>query len=467
MSPVKVGIVGAGFTGTALAALLQRLTPFPIHVTLFDSSGQWGAGPAYSTPFSYHLLNVRAKEMSVFEDDPLHFVRWLKAHPQLMTPTDEALPIELQFLPRALYRTYLQSLLQTLALEQDDRDVVDLIPAEAGVTVVLADGKTCVMDKVILAMGAPSPAEFAFPVHHSIQEIAYPWDYEAQANVQEDAAVLIVGTGLSMVDVVLTLHQRGHRGKIYAVSRRGLLPLPHLFQPPATTLPDLPASITQAATLRSVMRQLHAYCDALVAQGKHWQPAIDMFRLHIPAIWQRLTLREQKQFIRRALPYWNIHRHRVPVSVSTLLHDMIEAQQLQIIRGQVVATGGGVSYIKVHPSQQTSVLPTHSLINCMGPNNCINNDQKPLIQSLLKRNIAALDPLQLGLVVDSFGALINSAGQRSAQCYAVGALTRGATWELTAVPQIRQQVFQVVQHLLCHLAQGKGKHGVNCHPTSF
>jgi uncharacterized NAD(P)/FAD-binding protein YdhS len=385
----------------------------------------------------------------------------------MMTSTDEALPIELQFFPRAVYRAYLQSLLHTLALERDDRDVVDLIPAEAGVTVVLADGKTCVMDKVILAIGAPSPAEFVFPIHHSIQEIAYPWDYEAQANVQEDATVLIVGTGLSMVDVVLTLHQRGHRGKIYAVSRRGLLPLPHLFQPPATTLRDLPTSIIQSTTLRSVMRQLRAHCDALVAQGKPWQPAIDMFRLHIPAIWQRLTLREQKQFIRLVLPYWNVHRHRVPVSVSTLLHNMIEAQQLQIIRGQVVATGEGVSYIKLRSSQQTIALPTDSLINCMGPNNCINNNQKPLIQSLLKRNIAALDPLQLGLTVDAFGALINADGQKSTQCYAVGAATRGATWELTAVPQIRQQVFQVVQHLLCHLAQGKGKHGVHCHPASF
>jgi uncharacterized NAD(P)/FAD-binding protein YdhS len=231
----RIGIIGAGYSGTALAATLHRLANKPLEIILIDKTGQFGLGYAYSTPFTYHLLNVRAHDMSAFENDPPHFVNWLHANPAFNQYLSSSQPIAEQFVPRFLYAKYLQDLL--LQIQEDTSghvslkllsgEVTDILTNDDHVQLMLQKGESITVDKVILALGNGSPTPFPFPVAADIQCINNPWHYKAVNNIPSHEPVMIVGTGLSMIDAVLTLHHQNHQGPIYTLSRHGLLPLPH------------------------------------------------------------------------------------------------------------------------------------------------------------------------------------------------------------------------------------------------
>ena len=238
-SPLKIGIIGAGFSGTSLAACLSRLqlqshqSQLPsLEVMLFDKTGYFGVGDAYRTPFPFHLLNVRAKDMSAFEDEPTHFLNWLQLNAARYLPAASAassISAE-QFVPRLLYRHYLQDVLAALSSQTANKMTLRLLPYEvneireekaSGLTIYSRVGEMLV-DKAVLALGNHPPMPFPFPVDHKAARIDNPWDYAAVAAIPAASNVLIVGSGLSMIDAVLTLHHQQHRGNIYVVSRHGL-----------------------------------------------------------------------------------------------------------------------------------------------------------------------------------------------------------------------------------------------------
>ncbi len=453
MHKLTIGIVGAGFSGTAMALTLHRLAQGrPLNIYLCERSGQFGSGYAYDTPFSFHLLNVRAKDMSAFEEEPNHFVAWLQAHPELCLRYGVQGDVREQFVPRLLYRHYLQAQLQELSqanattqLHFISAEVIDITPGEHQVTLHCADHSQMNVDKVVLATGNPSPAAFPFPIDPAQQVIANPWHYAAPTQIPADDPVLIVGTGLSMIDAVLTLHHQQHRGPIYAVSRHGLRPLPHSER-------QEPFNIDAQQLPRS-MRALSAAVRDLCAQHMHaggdWRTVIQALRKHVPMLWQQATPSERKRFLRHLMPYWNIHRHRVHTTLAALLDNLTQRGQLHVFAGRVLAVKDAFAHLALRHSGESMSLPVKWLINCMGP--ALNITQcSTLIKHLCARGLARVDPLKLGIDVCATGALKDAGGNISTIFYTLGPPSKAYAWESAAVPEIRQQCLQVSRALLSH-----------------
>ena len=79
------------------------------------------------------------------------------------------------------------------------------------------------------------------------------------------------------------------------------------------------------------------------------------------------------------------------------------------------------------------------VINCTGPLGVIQHSAEPVIRNLLAQGYGRPDPIGLGLEVDQGGQLIGGEGAPTLDLYAIGPLTRGAFWEMTAVPDLRGQ----------------------------
>lgn len=444
---LKIGIIGAGFSGVALAGALDRLADRPLALYLFEKTARFAAGDAYGTPFPFHLLNVRAHDMSAFQDVPDDFVNWLKNNQNYDQYLDHGVSIAEQFAPRCLYGQYLQDILGRIqthkkhSLTLVPQEVVGIQASHENALLTLANHQSISVDKVVLAMGNNPPTDFPFPVS-GVKTIANSWQYQALAEIPSSAPVLIVGTGLSMIDAVLTLYHHQHQGAIFALSRHGLLPLPHS---------DIKAPFQFENAFPVPLRQRTKYFRAMgkhqMAQGRQWQSMMNALRFQMPALWKSSQLQEKKRFVRHLLPYWNIHRHRVHAKLADLLLNLMNQQQLQILSGRILSVVDGKANIRLRHSSDTVQIKVEYLVNCMGPGIGLSK-QQPLVQALIDSQLAMFDELQMGFAIGAQGAIKNPIGHLSETIFALGSLRKGTVWECTAVPEIRQQCFELAQHLL-------------------
>lgn len=453
-SPVTIGIIGAGFSGVALAAALHHASQTPLHLMLIDKTGEFGAGDAYRTPFPFHLLNASVKDMSVYEHDAQHFARWLSATPEAQPYIDPAVPLIHQYMPRFLYREYLAAVLATI--EQDTNSPITVTRHQAEVHDVMPVDEyyhlitgvdDIIVDKVVFCLGNAPVSRLPFPMAPSAACIQNPWEYRAMLDIPKNANVAIVGSGLSMIDAVLTLHHHDHIGKITVISRHGLLPLPH------AKTGSLPALDWQAspASLRSLMRQIRDASLKISAQGGDWRALMNVMRHQLPELWQAASISCKQQFIRHVLPYWNIHRHRVHQSLHDLLQQLKGESRLEVVSGRVSGAERGKITVQTRFTQETRSYQADWIVNCMGSSLYWKPNLFPLLDKLMERGDAGLDELGLGLAVSSNYALLNQAGESSSACYALGPLVKGVAWETVAAPEIRKQCLRLVDDLLTQL----------------
>jgi uncharacterized NAD(P)/FAD-binding protein YdhS len=440
----RIGIIGAGFSGAALVATLHKLANQPMEIFLIDKTGQFGTGAAYSTPYHYHLLNVRAKEMSAFEEEPDHFVKWLHAAGHDKT-------INEQFVPRVLYGNYLKDLLKAIQSDHTKKttlhlrqaNVVDIKQEDDKAQLIFSDASHVIVDKVVLALGNGAPSAFPFPVSDDTACIMNPWQYAELKKINPHDPVLIVGTGLSMIDAVLTLHEQKHQGAIYAVSRHGLLPLPH-----SNTDQLIPVDENKLLQpLRQLAMHLRKTIQSHVKTGGDWRSIVRALRRYVPEMWASSTLADKKRFLRHVMPYWNIHRHRVHPQLNQLLDTLSARGQLQVLSGHVQSVQDGVAYIRLRQNEAATPFNIKYLINCMGPGLKMSAHE-PLAGALVERGLATLDPLQLGFNVTTTCNIQEPSGNASSLLYSLGPPTKGIFWESTAVPDIRQQTLRLAKTLL-------------------
>jgi uncharacterized NAD(P)/FAD-binding protein YdhS len=437
----SIAIVGAGFSGTLLALHLLRRCPPATQVYLIERYAQFGRGPAYATGNPSHLLNVPAGRMSAFHDRPNDFVDWLRDQPRL---PDGIEPHERGFAPRQSFGAYVRHLLnQELkrpqssgGLELVRGDVVGMEPSGNGFVLKVGRGKSVAADLVVLATGnfppeAPPIADQTFyngPLYRPD-----PWDGEAFAGLDPIESVLMIGTGLTMVDAVISLLDRGHKGTVHAVSRRGLLPLRHEMDAPGATPAPGRALPTE---INALMRFLRDEGDRAVADGLTWQPVVDQLRPFTHDVWSEMPLKDRARFLRHLRPWWDIHRHRLAPAVARRIDDAIASGQLRIDAGRFrKLEGEGNRAIVTYRSRKARgmvTLDVARVVNCSGPGCDYDRIAHPLIKSLLAEGLVRPDPLRLGLDVTGNCALKDRSGAISRRLFAVGPVTKGAFWEITA-----------------------------------
>lgn len=440
-SGMTIGIVGAGFGGVSLVAALAAATTLSVHVVLIEKTGEFGAGDAYGTPYPFHLLNARAMDMSVYEHDPEHFVQWL-SHSDLAAPyLAKDQPLALQYLPRFIYRHYLQSVLAHLEQQSPSpltitRMTADIIRSESvghQTELMARGGERVLVDKVVFCLGNPPVPPFPFAVPQDMQVIESPWEYTRMAAIHKEANVAIVGSGLSMIDAVLSLHHAGHQGKITAVSRHGLLPLPHSAE--NVTLDWQP----KATTLRALVKAVREKAAAVVREGGDWRSLMSTLRHAMPTWWASASVSTREQWLRHVLPYWNIHRHRVHDALHHLLETLAKQGQWQLLSGRVIKLENKSLWVQARGTHERQCIQAEWVVNCMGSGLRWKKGVFSVLDHLLETGCATLDSQSLGLAITPDHALIQKNGEASDTYYALGPLVKGMTWESIAAPEIRKQ----------------------------
>ncbi|WP_309644476.1 FAD/NAD(P)-binding protein [Phenylobacterium sp.] len=433
-----VAVIGAGFSGL-LTALHLTADPDGPTVRLIERSGAFGRGAAYTTGNPDHLLNVRVANMSAYPDDPEHFTRWLAGH--------DGWSAHGGFVTRGVYGDYLQDLLKIavessaagrLLLEGDE--VVDVARAGAGWKVTLGVGREIEAAAVVLALGVlrPAPPTAAGPeLLASPRYLPDPWSSKAVLDNDIDE-VLLMGTGLTMIDAAVTLWRPGRR--FWAISRRGLTPRSHA---PVGPRPQIE---TPRGSPIEILRDLRA-----ASHDGRWRGAIDDLRPHVRAIWQGWSARQRASFLRHLRPWWDVHRHRLAPSVARRVALLMRGRELVVRAGEVTSMTLGRDGVEVmwrpRGGKLSRRLSVGTVVNCAGLLGDLDRATEPLLRQLLSRGLIRPDPSRLGAEVDPGSRLIGTGGAQPG-LYAVGPLTRGAFWEITSVPDIRTQSSDVAQTIL-------------------
>jgi uncharacterized NAD(P)/FAD-binding protein YdhS len=437
-----VAVIGAGFSGVLTAVHLLRAPDGP-RVLLIERGPRFGRGAAYSSGNANHLLNVRGANMSALPDAPGHFLDWLGV--------DQA-EGERVFVTRDRYGAYLQSLLREaagaaagrLALEHDD--AVDVARTAGGWSVGMAMGRRIPVDAVVLAIGnlaPPAPEGVAEEVLASDRWVGDPWAW-IEANTAAPGDVLLIGSGLTAVDVALSISEGAPDAGILALSRHGLSPRAHAPRHAPAVWSEPPSG-----SAREVWRQIRR------AARDDWRAAIDGLRPHVQAIWRSWTVAERKRFLRHARPWWEISRHRLAPDVAAQLERLTAVGRFEVTGGRLLSvtlTPGGVEAVwKPRGGSEIQRRGFAMAINCAGPLSDVALAPDPLIGGLIRSGLARPDACRLGLDVDHLSRLIGAAGSVEG-LFAVGPLTRGQVYEMTSVPDIRIQAADVARALLGELA---------------
>ncbi|MFG2786052.1 FAD/NAD(P)-binding protein [Streptomyces sp. NPDC048419] len=447
--PHTVAVVGAGAAGTLTAIQLcetatRRRTP--LDLLLVDPCPEAGRGTAYGTRDPRHRLNVPAGGMSGYPDDPGHFTRWLCRHGEPSVGGAD-------FATRYRYGAYLaDTLAQAIVRAQGTVSVrrlrtrAERCTDDSGgrVDLHLADGSRLTADSAVLATGPAAPtAGWAPPaLRGSARFVAAPWSTGALDGPGSGTAdVLLVGTGLTAVDLALTLDRPGRT--VHALSRSGLLPQPHALTPagpmPAPDgLDDTSLSRLRRAVYRHISRSVRTHGD--------WRPALDSLRPHTARLWHSLTPTERAEFVAREGALWNTHRHRMPPATAESLSRARTARRLAVHTGAVTDAVEHEGRLAITLSDGRT-LHVGWVIDCTGPGRRFDD---PLWRSLFASGAAVTGPLGMGVATRD-GRLLDAEGRADRALFTLGAPRRGELWETTAIPEIRVQAAELAEQLLAPL----------------
>src|ERR1700728_763053 len=444
----SVVIVGGGFSGAMLAVQLLRRSP-GLSIAVVDKGPVPGRGVAYSTKYDCHLLNVPAGNMSAFPEEPNHLLRWAQVNYKGSVQTTS-------FLPRPLYGRYVGSVLEE-AIVLSGADNCQWIQGEVSsiardrhrIRVELEDKSALSTETLVLAVGNFPPANLNIPgiSTQSKRHFRSLWASAALEDIPRDGSVLLIGSGLTSVDVTVALKSEAFTGDVHILSRRGLMPRTHCQTRRWPQFWNRQCPRTIRGLLRLVREQVQVASDA----GVDWRAVIDALRPATQDIWQSLPLDERKRFLRHVRPYWEVHRHRIAPEVGDTIARFIHDVQVSLHAGRVTDYREDHDHVEVslrdRNTRSPRLLRVDRVINCTGPETDCRRIDGPLIKSLLAQGFARPDPLFLGLDVNSDGALIDCSGVPSQSLYAIGPARKGSLWETIAVPEIRAQASELAEHL--------------------
>jgi uncharacterized NAD(P)/FAD-binding protein YdhS len=448
-------IVGAGFSGTVLAANLLRRPPAQgVELVLIERSGVIGRGVAYAARDYPYLLNVPAARLSADSADPLQFLRYARTRLPNVDGED--------FLPRALYGDYLQDLLlkaeaaapTNVRLVRVFGEVIGIQRGVGGAPAVQLSTQAPIgADIVVLALGdppAPLPPWAGELRNHS----AFRQDpRDLPQTLTADHSVLIVGNGLTMADAASALSRHADRvPTLHTLSRRGLIPKTQTAFLPQALRGSGEALLAHTHSLSRLLRACRDLAGEVERLGGNWREAVAFIRNLAPVLWRQLPEAERRRFERHLHVHWDIHRHRLPPQLMARIETLRRSGKLQVNAGRIQQVIAREHQLQVswHPrgSHVTSTLTVDLVVNALGPNYAIERSTDPLLVSLRKAGLVSSDALNLGIRTGSFGACLDAQGRASQHLYYLGPMLRADHLDATAAVELRDHAEQLTHHLV-------------------
>jgi uncharacterized NAD(P)/FAD-binding protein YdhS len=442
---MDVCVIGAGFSGVMVGAGLVR-AGFGGRIALIERAERPGLGVAYNPPSERLLLNVPARNMGGWADDPVDFHKWLGSRGRVVDPG--------AFVSRQWYGEYLRDRLAEAQERSSGR--LSVIAGEAvraerrgnRWSVGLDDGSTLIAERLVLALGnlRPGPPPGLDASVAGPWWCPDPWTAYAHRPCRDGERVLVIGTGLTMVDVCISLTSNGARPRLTVLSRNGLLPCVHAT-PGLKAVVATPPAV--GSTLKEILRHVRAEARRLMREGGDWRAAVDCLRPITPALWRGLSHEDRKRFVRRLRTHWDVHRHRVPAEVVARIVELQQRRSLRIVTGRVRSFTGRGESVEVEWMPRGSRAPETGVfdrvINCTGARTSV--DASPLLSFMSVRGHVQSEEIGLGLLTDDEGRAIGRDGRADNTLWVLGPLRRGTLWESAAVPELRVQAADVVRHI--------------------
>lgn len=485
--PARLAVVGGGFAGVSAAVQAVRRASAPLDITLFEPAAEVGRGLAYGASDPDHRLNAHVAFHPADPADIHQILRWIRDD-RLTARDPESVSVHGVFPRRSDYARYLgDSLRQHAAsnpsgssIAHDRRRVADLRVAASGgdapVTVVTDDGGRHPVDAAIVAIGNPpprTPAALADLAGHPAV-VVDPFAAGALRRVPLDRPVLVMGTGLTAADALASLLRRGHRGPLLAFSRRGLRPREHRLPDPSVVIDELPADwiVTRMngpipafaeppagrpPTVRHLVRALRARIRQTAAEGQPWQAAFDELRDAVWRLWPRLSDREQRRFIDRLRPWYDVNRFRVPPQTHAMIEAALGDGRLHFARHGLVAlepaSDGGLHAV-LDGRDGRRQMHVGALVNCTG----LDLGGRPAPDSLPGRWLDAgrlrPHPCGFGFETDAQCRPLAADGSPCERVRWVGPSTAGTFGDPLGAVFIAMQIHRMLPDLLRTLQPG-------------
>jgi uncharacterized NAD(P)/FAD-binding protein YdhS len=436
----SVVIIGGGLSGVAVATHLLRRADRDLRILLIERGPWLGRGVAYGVDSHVFRLNVPASKMSLDPEAPGDFVEWAGS---------EAAPSA--FLPRTRFGAYVverfgQALRKSSGKLRVIRGEAACIERDA---VVMTDGQRLPAEVVVLATGlAPRLAPSALPEDARIFDA---WDECALATLPRSGKLLILGAGLTAVDVIAFLESHGFSGKATVLSRRGLLPRPHL----SPLCPGAPLRDELLSDLPKDLRALLAWGRSVVSEtverGEPWQHGIDAMRPHITKLWRNLPPKDRARFVRSVRPYWEVLRHRAPADAHALIETWRARGLLEIVAGSIARCEprrAGLEVLVRQAGGGSRRERYDAIVRCIGPALERSEAEAPLVRDLIACGRATVDPAGLGIATDDEGHVVGSGDRADPSLFAIGALRRASGWETTSVPDISVHALAIAKSIM-------------------
>jgi uncharacterized NAD(P)/FAD-binding protein YdhS len=445
----RVAIIGGGASGVLTAInLLARSADPGLRIEIHEATGIVGRGIAYGTNDARHLLNVRSRHMSAFPDIPSDLIEWARRTGRSHDPQ--------AFLPRLDFAAYLQDRLAQVA---DHRLTIcagrvdDVVPV-GGHYEVRTHDVAVTADSVVLAYGNQRPRPLVVDgdeLPPAPWHLSDPWDLGALRVLPDDATVVVVGTGLTAVDTVITLLEEGPRRRVLMVSRHGRLPHAHVAQLSTAWVQPVPAGPLTADLLAEHVRE---QVRAAAAQGVGWRAVVDGLRAATTPLWKRLPLADRRRFLEVHAREWEVRRHRMAPDVAARVRSYQDDGRLSVLAGGLVSVADRGGGCLVGVAGVAVPIEAHALVNCTGPATDVTRSDDALLLALRERGLVTPDPLRLGIDTLDGGELVGESGRAVPGLYAVGPPRKGTLWESTAIPEIRDQAAAVADGIIARTSSG-------------
>jgi uncharacterized NAD(P)/FAD-binding protein YdhS len=438
----SIAIIGGGISGTLTVLNFIKQSTKQLTILWFDAGNKFCRGLAYSTSVNEHLLNVRANNMSLFVDEPDHFVNWLKKYNPSYSPTD--------FVPRKIFGEYVQHVFNDLkksnplvTIQQIAREVISVDKSNNGFEI-----KTETIyhaHNLVLALGNFLPAH----PHSASKQFITSENYFQNAfhdkiadQVKDKKIITIIGSGLTMIDLISSLSSFNYKEHIQIISPHAYIPQAHFEDPLPAIAPFLQE--TTNYNLIKLLGLVNKQLKQAAKDGFNSHSVIDAIRPYATNIWLQFSLKEKKQFLRHLRHKWGVARHRAPAQSLKKFNQLQVAGKLSILKGRIfeiteMPAGFEICYTDINQTRQK--VSTELIINCTGPQSDYSQIESPLIRYLIKNALISPDPIHYGLNAAKNGRI-------SSNLYTLGSPLKGVLWESTAVPEIRLQAKELANEII-------------------